>query len=159
MRTGLDVCHRLEFLSSFRVSVFFPPQGVFCVAVGLALRVRHRLPHALFRSSSLPIYSRCWRSKEKKSPIDRRGNLLEVRQDETRREKGGRKRLAFWRRGKIQSRLPMSVEQVSSNVYGQLDAQIAQLIQCKPLPEQEVFFRFCHPICLSLLCVCSSVLF
>ncbi len=53
----------------------------------------------------------------------------------------------------------MSVEQVSSNVYGQLDAQIAQLIQCKPLPEQEVFFLFCHPICLSLLCVCSSVLF
>lgn len=53
----------------------------------------------------------------------------------------------------------MSVEQVSSNVYGQLDAQIAQLIQCKPLPEQEVFFRFCHPICFSLLCVCSSVLF
>lgn len=45
----------------------------------------------------------------------------------------------------------MSVEQVSSNVYGQLDAQIAQLIQCKPLPEQEVFFRFCHPICFSLL--------
>jgi hypothetical protein len=53
----------------------------------------------------------------------------------------------------------MSVEQVSSNVYGQLDAQIAQLIQCKPLPEQEVFFRLCHPICFSLLCVCSSVLF
>ena len=26
----------------------------------------------------------------------------------------------------------------SSNVHGQLDAQIAQLTQCKPLPEQEV---------------------
>jgi len=27
MRTGIDVCHRLEFLSSFRVSVFFRPEG------------------------------------------------------------------------------------------------------------------------------------
>jgi hypothetical protein len=34
----------------------------------------------------------------------------------------------------------MSVVQVSSNVHGQLDAQIEQLTQCKPLPEQEVFF-------------------
>jgi len=32
----------------------------------------------------------------------------------------------------------MSVPPVSSNVHGQLDAQIAQLIQCKPLPEHEV---------------------
>jgi serine/threonine-protein phosphatase 2A catalytic subunit len=32
----------------------------------------------------------------------------------------------------------MSVVQVSSNVHGQLDAQIEQLTQCKPLPEQEV---------------------
>eukprot|EP01018_Ginkgo_biloba_P021074 Gb_06735 [translate_table: standard] len=31
----------------------------------------------------------------------------------------------------------MSVEPVSSNSYGQLDAQIAQLMQCKPLLEQE----------------------
>jgi len=140
--------------NSFHRFVFRCFSLLICVAVGLALRVRHRLPHALFRSSSLPIYSRCWRSKEKKSPIDRRGNLLEVRQDETRREKGGRKRLAFWRRGKIQSRLAMSVEQVSSNVYGQLDAQIAQLIQCKPLPEQEVFFPFLSShLFLSTLCV------
>jgi hypothetical protein len=29
MRTGLDVCHRLELLSSFRVSVFFfSPEGI-----------------------------------------------------------------------------------------------------------------------------------
>lgn len=32
----------------------------------------------------------------------------------------------------------MSVPPVSSNVHGQLDAQIAQLTQCKPLPEHEV---------------------
>jgi hypothetical protein len=72
--------------NSFHPFVFrcFSLLRVFCVAVGLALRVRHRLPHALFRSSSLPIYSRCWRSQEKKSPIDRGGNLLEVRRDETR---------------------------------------------------------------------------
>ncbi len=51
------------------------------------------------------------------------------------------KRLAFGM-GEIK-REAMSVVQVSSNVHGQLDAQIEQLIQCKPLPEQEVlFFRF-----------------
>jgi hypothetical protein len=40
----------------------------------------------------------------------------------------------------------MSVVQVSSNVHGQLDAQIEQLIQCKPLPEQEVLFFPFSPI-------------
>lgn len=38
----------------------------------------------------------------------------------------------------------MSIPPVSSNVHGQLDAQIAQLIQCKPLPEHEVSAPFSH---------------
>lgn len=47
----------------------------------------------------------------------------------------------------------MSVAPASSNVHGQLDAQIAQLTQCKPLPEQEV-----SPLLLpsSALFVCSA---
>ncbi len=40
----------------------------------------------------------------------------------------------------------MIVVPVFSNVHGQLDAQIVQLMQCKPLPEQEV-------------CVCACVCF
>jgi hypothetical protein len=38
MRTGLDVFHRLEFLSFFRVSVFFPSEGgiLRCCRSGLA---------------------------------------------------------------------------------------------------------------------------
>jgi serine/threonine-protein phosphatase 2A catalytic subunit len=32
----------------------------------------------------------------------------------------------------------MIVVPVFSNVHGQLDAQIVQLMQCKPLPEHEV---------------------
>ena len=59
----------------------------------------------------------------------------------------------------------MSVPPVSSNVHGQLDAQIAQLTQCKPLPEHEVrlvsfgfgfsFVRlwpFCLSACISEIC-------
>jgi len=84
---------------SFVFRCFSLLSGVSCVVVGLALRVRHRLPHALFRSSSLPIYSRCWRSKEKKSPIDRRAKLLEVRRGET-REKGGKKAAGILTEGK-----------------------------------------------------------
>jgi len=40
----------------------------------------------------------------------------------------------------------MIVVPVFSNVHGQLDAQIVQLMQCKPLPEQEV-------------CACACVCF
>lgn len=47
----------------------------------------------------------------------------------------------------------MSVTPVSSNVHGQLDAQIAQLIQCKPLPELEVW-----PFLLFPLFCCGSFL-
>ena len=34
----------------------------------------------------------------------------------------------------------MSVDQINSNSHGNLDEQIAQLMQCKPLSEQEVSF-------------------
>ncbi len=37
----------------------------------------------------------------------------------------------------------MIVVPVFSNVHGQLDAQIAQLMQCKPLPEHEVCMCVC----------------
>jgi hypothetical protein len=40
----------------------------------------------------------------------------------------------------------MSIPPVSSNVHGQLDAQIAQLIQCKPLPEHEVSALFSYGV-------------
>lgn len=43
----------------------------------------------------------------------------------------------------------MSVPPVSSNVHGQLDAQIAQLTQCKPLPEHEVCV--CYVVCVGMI--------
>lgn len=49
----------------------------------------------------------------------------------------------------------MSVPPVSSNVHGQLDAQIAQLTQCKPLPEHEVCV--CYVVCVGMVVLEFSV--
>ena len=47
---------------------------------------------------------------------------------------------------------------VSSNVHGQLDAQIAQLTQCKPLPEHEVRLVSIGSVSVSVSVLGSSVL-
>jgi len=49
----------------------------------------------------------------------------------------------------------MIVVPVFSNVHGQLDAQIVQLMQCKPLPEHEVCMCVC--VCFFFLSFCLSV--
>jgi hypothetical protein len=56
----------------------------------------------------------------------------------------------------------MIVVPIFSNVHGQLDAQIVQLMQCKPLPEQEVcacacvcFFSFLSDCLSCFVSLCS----
>jgi hypothetical protein len=50
----------------------------------------------------------------------------------------------------------MSLDSVASNTHGNLDEQISQLMQCKPLSEQEVILFF---FCQKFLFLCFSEFF
>jgi hypothetical protein len=54
-----------------------------------------------------------------------------------------------------------SMDSVPSNAHGNLDEQISQLMQCKPLSEQEVLFlhhdfRFFCPFWVVPICLCCG---